>query len=93
MKNIIHDLYFGRISEWENRIIRSDEEMAIHDKIIAEKQYFSGVLSAEDYKRLESLETLCMESHNFDELRAYVNAFKLGVMIMCAVFMGDGTEN
>ena len=90
MKNILHDLYYGRVSGWERRPVRTAEENAVNRKIEDEKRYFVGKMSLDDVQRFQELENLYTQAHEFDEIDAYRYGFKLGVMIMCAVFMGEG---
>ena len=92
MKNILHELYLGRVSRRECRINRTAEEMAVEDKIQTEKKHFSETMSAEDYKRLDTLESLYTEAHYFENVRTFVYAFRLGALIMCAILEGEETE-
>lgn len=52
MKNILHDLYFGRISGWERRPVRTLENMEVNRKIESEK------MSLDDVQRFQALENL-----------------------------------
>ena len=90
MNKILQELYHGRI--WERRTNMTPEEMAILDKIQEEKQHFSGILSAGDYKRLENIEALYRKLHSLDDMVTYIHAFRLGAMIMCVVFIGEEPE-
>ena len=92
MKDILYKLYFGRISRWECRANRSVEENNIENKINAEKKYFKEILSDEDFKRLNELESLQSDVRGFEDIRTFSYAFRLGAMLMCAVFFGDETE-
>ena len=92
MKNILHELYFGRVSRWERRVNRTAEELAVENKIQTEKKHFSQIVSAEDYKRLNELEKLYGQFRDFEDMRTFNYAFRLGVLIMCAVFMGDDEQ-
>ena len=94
MKNILYDLYYGRISGWERRPSRTAAYTAINRKIADEKQYLAEKLLADDCQRFQALEVLYTQAHEFEQLDAYRFGFRLGVMLMCAVFMGeDGDEN
>jgi len=93
MKNILHELYFGRVSRWERRVNRTNEELAVENKIQNEKKHFSQILSDEEYKRLNELEKLYGQFRDFDDMRTFHYAFRLGVMIMFAVFSGEDEEH
>lgn len=89
MKNVLNDLYYGRVSAWERRPIRTDEEKAINSKIEAEKRYFIEKMSLDDCQRFQALENLYTQAHEFDEIDAFRYGLKLGVMLMSAVFMDE----
>ena len=92
MSSILEDIYNGRVSRWEQRVNRTAEETAVENQIQAEKKYFEKTMTADDYKRLNELETLYGEFRSFDDMRTFKYAFRLGVMIMCAVFIGEEDE-
>jgi len=94
MKKILHDLYHGRIPGWDSRIhsvndAKSDE---FREKTLAERRYLASVLSPKDFERFKTFESLHSKAHARRYHNIYINAFKLGVMLMCAVFMDDGEE-
>ena len=89
MRNILHQLYYGRLSGWERRYTRTPENIAVNKSIEAEKQYFEVKLSKDDCQRLQALENLYTQAHVYDEIDAYTYGFKLGVMLMCTVFADD----
>jgi hypothetical protein len=90
MSDILIDLYYGRISGWERHRLRTTEEKTVNRKIEAEKRYFIEKMSLDDCKRFQELENLYTQAHGFDEIDAYRYGFKLGVMLMSAVFTGEG---
>ena len=92
MNDILHKLYFGQVSRWECRANRSVEENNIEKKITLEKKYFKEILSDEDYKRLNELESLQGDIRGFEDMRTFNYAFRLGAMLMCSVFLGEETE-
>ena len=90
MKDILHQLYYGRISGWERRPVRTPAEIAVNKNIEAEKRYFETKMSNDDFQRLQALENLYMQAHEYDEIDTYTYGFKMGVMLMCTVFADDG---
>jgi hypothetical protein len=88
MNSILEDLYFGHLPGWEVHAKITAEGKAVNKKIDAEKKYFSGVLSKEDCKRLVELDELYKLSNSFENKNSFIYAFRLGVMLMSAVFMG-----
>ena len=93
MKKILHDLYHGRIPGWDSSISMNSFTDETRKKTLSERQYFASILSAEDFERFKSLEATHNESHTRRYRNTYTSAFKLGVMLMCAVFMNDDEEN
>ena len=93
LKDILHKLYFGQVSRWECRANRSVEENNIENKIKSEKKYFKETLSDEDYKRLNELESFQSDIRGFEDMRTFNYAFRMGAMLMCAVFFGEEAEN
>jgi len=89
MNNILQELYFGNVPGWERHANSSAEEQAVNKNIDAEKRYFSGVMSEEDCKRLTALDDMYRRSNSFENMRTFNSAFRLGVMLMCDVFMGE----
>jgi len=89
MKNILHDLYDGRFCAYERQPVRTAENIATHRKIEDEKRYFIQKMSLDDCKRFEELECLYMQTNDFEQKDAFSYGFKLGTMLMCAVFTDE----
>ena len=92
MKTTIRDLFFGRVSGWERKRVRTAENQSLNRKIEDEKRYFVEKMSLDDCQRFQNLENLYMQAHEDDEIDAFSYGFRLGVMLMISVFMeGDGS--
>jgi hypothetical protein len=92
MNKILQELYFGHVPGWEVHAGITAEGKAVNKKIDAEKKYFSEVLSKEDCKRLVELDEMYRRSNSFENMNSFICAFRLGVMLMCDVFMGEVKE-
>lgn len=88
-KSIISDLYHGNINAWERRPVRTAENMAVNHKIEDEKRYFIQKMSLDDVQRFEALENLYSQSSDFEQESAFSYGFKLGTLLMCAVFTDE----
>jgi len=88
MNKILHELYLGRFPRGD-RSVNTPQLDATREKILCERKYFASIMSAEDFKRFKALEALHRDCHAQRYKNAYTNAFKLGIMLMCAVFMND----
>jgi len=86
MKKILQELYHGKVFGQERKTYETDEAK---EKIRSERRYFAFVLSEKDFARFEALEALHKEHNTRKREEIYANAFRLGVMLMCAVFMSD----
>lgn len=93
MRSILHDFYNGRFTAWERRLIRTAENISINNKVEDEKRYFMHKMSLDDCQRFEALESLYSHSSDYEQEDAFAYGFKLGTMLMCAVFMGEGEPN
>ena len=89
MKKIFYDLYHGNFNAWERRPVRTAEIKAVDCKIESEKRYFVQKMSLDDCQRFEALENLYSQSSDFEQIDAFSYGFKLGTMLMCAVFMDE----
>ena len=86
MSSILNDLYYGRVSPWERRPVRSTESREINRKIENEKRYFVQKMSLDDCRRFQELENLYTQSSGIEQLDAFSCGFKLGTELMIAVF-------
>ena len=93
MKNLLNELYHGRIPGWHSQFHTDGEAEAIREKIKSERQYFASILSGEDFKRFKALGVLHKECHSRRYKNMYSSAFRFGVLLMCAVFFGEEQEN
>ena len=88
MTKILHELYHGRLPRGD-RSVNGPQLDVTREKILSERRYFASIMSGEDFERFKALEALHRECHDRRYRDTYTNAFKLGVMLMCAVFMND----
>jgi len=93
MKNILHELYYGRIPGWDSAAHSSFDSNAFHERLSSERQYFASIMSKKDFARFRELEKFHKDSHKIRYRNVYMNAFRLGAMLMSAVFTGEGLEN
>ena len=89
MKSILHDLYYGHFSAWERRPNRTAENITVNRKIEDEKRYFIQKMSLDDCQRFQALDGLYSQANEFEQIDAFSYGFKLGTMLMCAVFMDE----
>ena len=91
MNKLLQALYHGRIPGWDSQIHTTEIE-ELRKKILHERKCFTSDLSPKNLVRYEKLEALHAESHARRYENVYINAFRLGVMLMCAVF-SNGDDN
>ena len=88
MNKLLQALYHGRIPGWDSQV-HTTETDENREKTLSERKYFTSKMSDKDLERYKKLEALYAECHARRYENVYTNAFKLGVMLMCAVF-ADG---
>lgn len=81
MNKLLQGFYHGRIP-----IVSTTQSEEIRKKIRSERRYFLSRLSAKDRERYKNLEALHTESHARRYENTYAEAFKLGAMLMLAIF-------
>ena len=86
MNEILHDLYYGKFSSFERKVYRTTENKALIDKIDIEKKHLAQKLSADDAQRLENLESLYLQSSNYDQEDAFAYGFKSATKLMHEIF-------
>lgn len=93
MKNILHSLCHGRVPGWHKSSSADAKSKILTQKIESERAYFASVLSAEDFKKFRKLEKLHKKYNSIKYIDTYINAFKMGAMLMCAVFGGENEND
>ena len=96
MKKLLRELYHGRIPGWDSQIHSKPQPQLdeITKKIQRERKHFKNIMSERNFEKFKALEELHAQSHAIRYENAYTNAFRLGAMLMCAVFMnGDGDDD
>jgi len=93
MKNILYKLFHGQTPKWDSNNSAAAKAEAIKKRIASERHYFSTIMSDENFTRFKKLERLHRDRHSIQYMDTYINAFRLGAMIMCAVFMGEDEQH
>ena len=88
MKKILHDLYHGRIPGWDSSASNTETDET-REKILSERRHLVSIMSAEAVEKFKLIESLHSNAHAQRYRNTYMKAFRLGVMLMCAVFMND----
>ena len=88
MKNILHKFFHGQVN-WSSQCSDTAKTKAITHKIESERLYFASIMSDENFKRFKKLEKLHRERNSVKYMETYINAFKTGAAIMCALFAGE----
>ena len=94
--SVIDSLFYGGISAFSRHIIPTDERKRLNQKIEEERHYFMKNMSIEDYKRFDNLDSLYSNSNSFQECDSFSYGMRLGVMLMCEIFLSEeysGREN
>jgi len=88
MNKMLQNLYHGRIPGWDSQV-HFDETDEYRKETQRERKYLLSIMSPKAVESFKKLEALHNESHTRRYENTYINAFRLGVLLMCAVFMND----
>jgi len=89
-RNILNSLYNGQFNAWSRRSPQTAESIAVRRKIDDEMRYFMQKMSLDDCQRFEALDNLYFKSSDFEQADAFSYGFKLGTILMNAVYMDEG---
>ena len=91
--SILEKLYNGQVYPFENIVPQDKAYRAANRKICEIREYFSGNLSLEDKETFEEMNQLLHESTCIETYENFTYGFRLGVLLMCDVFMGCGKSD
>ena len=83
-KNILQQLYNGKIAPGEKLMQHNREFLKINEKITQVRKMIISNLPAEEKARVEELENLYMESSEMEIEEAFIRGFKLAVRLVCS---------
>jgi len=86
MNKVLQDLYRGRIPGWDSQIHSTGTE-EIRKKTLVERKRLMSLMSPKAVESFKRFEALHYEYHAQRYENVYTNTFKMGVLLMCAVFM------
>ena len=84
-KSIIEALYNGKIAPWERRFMHTPERDKLEERIEAEKNYFQGKMSEDDWAHFAKLEELLGNTSAYEDIDSYLHGFTLGALIMLEI--------
>ncbi|MCQ5131087.1 hypothetical protein NE562_15585 [Butyricicoccus faecihominis] len=90
---ILKDLYRGLIYPSEQIVPKEKNYRKIGQQITEEYNHLTGRLSPADAKRFEKYQQLLGETADLDCYANFEYGFRLGALLMAAVFMESGTAN
>lgn len=85
-ESIIRELYYGEISPWERRRTLDPKFTALSEKIEDIVTHFKELLSPEEYKKFEEMQSLQVQAGIVQEEELFEYAFCTGVQLMIDVF-------
>jgi hypothetical protein len=88
---MLRELYYGNISPWDRKRIRTHEYTALTDKMESMVTHFENVLSPEEYAKLTEMLEVRSEITIMDELDVFKYAFRTSALLMVDIF--DDKEN
>ena len=85
MRSFLNDLYFGKFIPCERKYTQVADDPKMQ-KIGAIKGYFKNLLSPEDYKKIEEIECLQIQSYALEDVSLFEYGFCAGILMMMDVF-------
>jgi hypothetical protein len=82
MKNILIDLYYGRISPWESAVPPDPVYRRAWDRVSKLEQTFLSRLNPEEQTLYETIEKERVTPTEMEREETFVEGFRLGVRIM-----------
>lgn len=90
--SILERLYIGNLCPIEEAIPLDADYRSLSDKIGEEREYYEGILSAEDRERFEKWNMMIFRYEGMEKYANFTQGFRLGVMLAIEVFSGVESE-
>lgn len=90
--SILERLYMGNLCPVEEAVPHDTEYRTLSDKIGEEREYFEGILSAEDRERFEKWNTMVFRYEDITEYANFSLGFRLGAMLTSEIFIGSESK-
>ncbi|MEK5477669.1 DUF6809 family protein [Paenibacillus sp. FSL R5-0407] len=90
MKSILEELYRGNLNPQERMVLTVPEYRLLNRKISDLMEELKQRFSEDDFKVLEKILDLNGESNSMLTSEAFVQGFRMGVLVMIEVFYGEG---
>ncbi|MBQ4900693.1 hypothetical protein KB559_17800 [Paenibacillus sp. Marseille-P2973] len=90
MKSILEELYRGNLNPQERMVPTVPEYRLLNRKISDLMEELKQRFSEDDFKVLEEILDLNGESNSMLTSEAFVQGFRMGVLVMIEVFCGEG---
>ncbi|MDN4067935.1 hypothetical protein QYF50_08525 [Paenibacillus vini] len=90
MKSILEELYRGNLNPQERMVPTVPEYRLLNRKTSDLMEELKQRFSEDDFKVLEKILDLNGESNSILTSEAFVQGFRMGVLVMIEVFCGEG---
>lgn len=90
--SILERLYMGNLCPIEEAIPPDADYRSLSNKIGDEREYFEGILSAEDKERFEKWNMMIFRYEDMTEFANFTQGFRLGAMLAFEIFSGRESE-
>lgn len=86
MKNILIELYYGRINPWENSVPRDPRYQRAWDRVAKLEQSLLARLGPEEQKLYERIETERVVPAEMEREETFAEGFRLGARLTAEAF-------
>lgn len=90
--SVLERLYMGNLCPVEEAAPHDTGYRFLSNKIDGEREYFRGILSAEDRERFEKWNEMIFRYENITEYANFAQGFRLGATLTSEIFIGGESE-
>ena len=90
--SVLERLYMGNLCPVEEAVPHDTGYRFLSNKIDGEREYFRGILSAEDKERFEKWNEMIFRYEDITEYANFAQGFRLGATLTSEIFIGSESE-
>lgn len=84
--SILERLYMGNLCPYEESIPHNIDSRSLSIKISEEREYFEGILSAEEKERFKAWNEMMFRYEDITSYEKFKHGFSLGIMLASEIF-------
>ena len=85
MRNILEDIYYGRLAMYEQEFKRGSKYAEALAMVTNLEEHLLGLLPSEQHKAMKDYSLACAELASISECDAFIKGFRAGAQVMLAI--------